>query len=166
MEEEMEERTGQETEEEFDETIKFVLMALQAILQVLKELMIIMYGEYIERPLRRSITTVGYDYIHKVLKEDPEIFRQIHRMYPNVFLKLCNIIREKTPLRDTRYICVEEMLATFLLTVGQNSRYCLTRKTFGRAHSTSSRNFNEILKALNTIAPDMIVKPGLQCQAK
>ncbi|KAL2465736.1 putative harbinger transposase-derived nuclease [Abeliophyllum distichum] len=58
------------------------------------------------------------------------------------------------------------MLATFLLTVGQNSRYCLTRKTFGRAHSTSSRNFNKILKALNTIASDMMVKPGSTVPSK
>ncbi|KAL2471254.1 Uncharacterized protein Adt_39390 [Abeliophyllum distichum] len=162
----MEERTEQEIEEEFDETIKLVLMALQAILQMLSGLMVIICGESIERPVRRSITTVGYDYIHKVLKEDPEHFRKMYRMYPNVFLKLCIIIREKTPLRDTRYICVEEMFATFLLTVGQNSQYCLTRKTFGRAHSTSSRNFNKILKALNTIASDMMVKPGSTVPSK
>ncbi|XVF55874.1 hypothetical protein PTKIN_Ptkin06aG0071600 [Pterospermum kingtungense] len=81
-------------------------------------------------------------------------------MYPNVFLKLSNIIREKTPLQDTRYICVEEMLAAFLLIVGQNSRYCLVRKTFGRSHFTASKCFNNILKALNTIAVDMMAKHG------
>ncbi|KAL2476160.1 putative harbinger transposase-derived nuclease [Abeliophyllum distichum] len=58
------------------------------------------------------------------------------------------------------------MLATFLLTVGQNSRYCLTRKTFGRAHSTSSRNFNKVLKAFNTISSDMMVKPGSTVPSK
>ncbi|KAK1556587.1 hypothetical protein Q3G72_008194 [Acer saccharum] len=52
------------------------------------------------------------------------------------------------------------MLATFLLTVGHNSRYCLIRKTFSRSHFSTSRSFNKILKALNTIAVDMMVKPG------
>ncbi|KAL5760693.1 hypothetical protein ACOSQ2_019531 [Xanthoceras sorbifolium] len=52
------------------------------------------------------------------------------------------------------------MLATFLLIVGQNARYCLSRKTFGRSHYTTSRSFNKILKALNAIAVDMMVKPG------
>ncbi|KAK1401586.1 hypothetical protein POM88_001191 [Heracleum sosnowskyi] len=31
---------------------------------------------------------------------------------------------------------------------------------FGRSHFTASRNFNKVLKALNTIAPQMMVKPG------
>ena len=77
-----------------------------------------------------------------------------------MFRKLCNIIREKTLLQDTRFICVEEMLASFLLIVGQNSQYCIVRKTFGRSHFATSQSFNKILKALNTIAVDMMVKPG------
>ncbi|KAK1591756.1 hypothetical protein Q3G72_013096 [Acer saccharum] len=52
------------------------------------------------------------------------------------------------------------MLATFLLIVGHNNRYCLVRDTFGRSHFTASRNFNKVLKALNTIAPDKLAKPG------
>ena len=53
-------------------------------------------------------------------------------MYSSVFWKLYNIIREKTLLQDTRFISVKEMLASFLLIVGQNSQYCVVRKTFGR----------------------------------
>ncbi|KAL5754519.1 hypothetical protein ACOSP7_022739 [Xanthoceras sorbifolium] len=34
------------------------------------------------------------------------------------------------------------MLATFLLIVGQNARYCLSRKTFGRSHYTIICNFD------------------------
>ena len=98
-----------------------------------------MCGEYIERPLtRRRITGIGYGSIHQALNDDPAIFRQVYRIYPDVFRKLCTIPREKTLLEDTRFICVEEMLATFLLTVGQNSRYCLTRKTFDRSHFATS----------------------------
>ncbi|KAI9169407.1 hypothetical protein LWI28_011927 [Acer negundo] len=52
------------------------------------------------------------------------------------------------------------MLATFLLIVGHNNRYCLVRNTFGRSHFTASINFNKVLKALNTIASDMLAKPG------
>ncbi|XP_048447280.1 uncharacterized protein LOC125480434 [Pyrus x bretschneideri] len=81
-------------------------------------------------------------------------------MYPYVFLKLCSIIREKTQLQDTRFICVEEMLATFLIIVGQNAQYRLTRETFERSHFATSKNFIGVLKALNTIAPDLMVKPA------
>ncbi|KAK1570322.1 hypothetical protein Q3G72_000153 [Acer saccharum] len=58
------------------------------------------------------------------------------------------------------------MLGTFLLIVGQNSRYCQTRNTFGRSHFTTSNNFNKILKALNTIATEMMAKPGPTVPAK
>ncbi|XP_073137568.1 uncharacterized protein [Henckelia pumila] len=81
-------------------------------------------------------------------------------MYPDVFLKLSNILREKTHLQDTRYICVEEILAVFLLVVGHNTRYCLIRKTFDRSHYNTSQNFNKVLKALHSIVADIMVKPG------
>nr|VDD23620.1 unnamed protein product [Brassica oleracea] len=54
-------------------------------------------------------------------------------MYPDIFLKLCNLIRGKTGLTDTRYISLEEMVASFLLIVGQNARYIYTRDTFKRS---------------------------------
>ncbi|KAB2603387.1 hypothetical protein D8674_004392 [Pyrus ussuriensis x Pyrus communis] len=76
---EEEEETNEEEieEEELYETIKYLLMAIQAVVHVLKEF-IITFGQPIERPLnRRSITMEGYNYIHKVLKEDrPEDFLQ------------------------------------------------------------------------------------------
>ncbi|TQE02096.1 hypothetical protein C1H46_012282 [Malus baccata] len=88
--EEEEEETDEEEieEEELYETIKYLLMAIQAVVQVLKEFMIT-FGQPIKRPLnRRPITIEGYNYVHKVLKEDcPEDFRQRYRMYPNVFVK-------------------------------------------------------------------------------
>ncbi|KAM1460728.1 hypothetical protein TB2_045001 [Malus domestica] len=78
---------------------------------------------------------------------------------PNV-LMLCDVLTKKTHLKGTRFICIEKMVATFLLTIGQNSRYCQTRDTFRWSHFTTSKNFNNVLKALNTIAPDLMVQPG------
>ena len=84
------------------------------------------------RPLsRQSKTLSGYEFTHKIPNENLEQFQQIYRLYLNVFLKLCSILRKRTPLQNTRFIRVEEMVAIFLLTVGQNSRYCLVRKAFG-----------------------------------
>ncbi|CAL9010665.1 unnamed protein product [Prunus brigantina] len=142
-------------------------MAIQAVAHALNEFMLIMHSENVERPLtRRTVTRKGYNYIHNALSDDPEHFRQMYRMYPDVFHKLCNIIREKTLLQDTRFICVEEMLATFLRVVGQNNRFSVIRDTFGRSHFTASRSFNKVLKALNTLAPEMLVKPGSAVPAK
>ncbi|KAH6781164.1 hypothetical protein C2S52_012401 [Perilla frutescens var. hirtella] len=101
-----------------------------------------------------------------MIEGDPQSFRQLYRMYPDVFLKLCSIIRDKTPLQDTRHICVEEMVATFLIIVGHNDRYCNVRQRFSRSHFATSQNFNKVLKALNMIASDMMVKPSTSTPAK
>ena len=87
----------------------------------------------IQCPIKKPTTRLGNEYIQNVLKEDPEHFWSLYRMYPDVFLDLCTIIREKTSLRDTRWISVEEMLATFLLIVGQSTRYILPRDVFKRS---------------------------------
>ncbi|KAJ4890655.1 hypothetical protein Rs2_30403 [Raphanus sativus] len=121
----------------------------------------VLKNKRIERPMRQPITKIGYNYIQNALKEDPEHFRQVYRMYPSVFVKLCHLIKEKTPLRDTRQICLEEMVATFLLTIGQNSRYSYTMDTLNRSKFTASTNFHKVLKALNSIAPSLMAKPGL-----
>ena len=76
------------------------------------------------------------------------------------------ILLEITPLWDTRFICIEEMLAVFLLIVGQNSKYCLVRKTFGRSHFITSQCFNKILRALNKVAVDLMVKPSSSVPVK
>ncbi|KAG5010085.1 hypothetical protein JHK87_018600 [Glycine soja] len=157
----------EETNEEFYEATYTYVMAIYALIDILNQFLNMMRGEHIERPLtRRQITSRGYDYIHKALNDDPVIFRQVYRMYPDVFRKLCTIIREKTPLEDTRFICVEEMLASFLQIVGQNTRYCVIRNTFGRSQFATSENFHKILKALNSLAPDLMVRPGSTVPAK
>ncbi|KAH1220659.1 Uncharacterized protein GmHk_12G034242 [Glycine max] len=157
----------EETNEEFYEATYTYVMAIYALIDILNQFLNMMRGEHIERPLtRRQITSRGYDYIHKALNDDPAIFRQAYRMYPDVFRKLCTIIREKTPLEDTRFICVEEMLASFLQIVGQNTRYCVIRNTFGRSQFATSENFHKILKVLNSLAPDLMVRPGSTVPAK
>ena len=156
-----EEEQEEEEEEKRHEIFKHLQLTCHTIVCMLHEFTTGMHRNRIQYPLSwRPKTSYGYDYIHKILKEDPEEFRQLHRIYPSVFLKLCGIIREKTLLQDTRFICIEEMLATFLLIVGQNSRYCQTRKTFGRSHFTTSKNFNKMLIALNKLSVDMMAKPS------
>ena len=113
----------------------------------------------IQREIRRSTTTLGHEYIQNALVEDPKHFRHLYRMYPDVFLKLCSIIRVKMGLKDTRYVSVEEMLATFLFIVGQNSRYIQAQDRFKRSRFSISTSFHTILKVLNALAPSYMAKP-------
>ena len=154
---EMEEEEMEQVErgEKLDEFKKYLFVTSKAILCVLNKLVLSMHQERDQRPLfRQLITSSRYEYTHKILNEDPKHFRQIYRMYHNVFLKICNIIRERKPLQDTRFICIEEMLVVFLLTVGQNFKYYLVHKTFGQSHFTISQCFNKILRTLNKVAVD------------
>jgi len=93
-------------------------------------------------------------------------FRQLCRIYPQIFLKLCEQLRELTSLCDTKYISVEEMVATFLLVVGQNSRYCYTKDTFNRSTFATSVNFHKVLLTLNQIALSVMAKPEIAVPRK
>jgi len=46
--------------------------------------------------IRRAITRDGEIYIENVQKQNPMRFRQLYRMYPQFFLKLCEQLREQT----------------------------------------------------------------------
>ncbi|KAH6805371.1 hypothetical protein C2S51_030202 [Perilla frutescens var. frutescens] len=164
-EEKMEEEIDEEDEIEFYENVRLLLLTIKAVMTLLGE--IAMMGQRIELSLqRRPITRIGYHFVKNMIEGDPQSFRQLYRMYPDAFVKLCSIIRDKTHLEDTRHICVEEMVATFLIIVGHNDKYCNVRQRFSRSHFTTSQNFNKVLKALNTIAPDMMVKPSTAILAK
>ncbi|KAM1460725.1 hypothetical protein TB2_044998 [Malus domestica] len=68
MSENMFEEEMEREDEEYHEAIKLLLMAVQAIVQVLNVLMVIIHDDDIERPLtRRPISRTGYDYINKAL---------------------------------------------------------------------------------------------------
>ncbi|CAH9143662.1 unnamed protein product, partial [Cuscuta epithymum] len=149
-----------EDEVEFYGTLRVLLLAIEAVIYAIYNLASRINDESIRRPLtRRPVTSNGLKYMDEIMTEDPKKFRDVYRMYPDIFRKLCTILRYKTPLTDTRFICVEEMVATFLLVVGQNNRYSQPKMIFKRSHFTVSRSFNKVLKALNTIAPEFMAKP-------
>ncbi|KAK2658981.1 hypothetical protein Ddye_005514 [Dipteronia dyeriana] len=165
---EMSEEEDTEIDKEFYEAIKILVMSVQAVIHVANELRVIEAGRQIEHPLnpRRINNAFGYKYIHRALNDDPTIFRKVYRMYPDVFHKLCNILREKTHLEDTRLICIEEMLGQFLQIIDQNHRYCIIRNNFPRSQFATSEVFHKMLKTLNTLSKDMIAKLGLVVPAK
>ncbi|KAK4337582.1 hypothetical protein RND71_042069 [Anisodus tanguticus] len=82
-----EDMDDEEIDEEFYEAIYNSMMAIYAIMHVLNQFLNMMRGEYIERPLtRRRITSIGYDYIHQALNNDPTIFRQASNSIASDFM--------------------------------------------------------------------------------
>lgn len=137
------------------------------MLVVLSNIMKIRYIiAQIPRQIRKPATRLGHEYIQTALAEDPYHFRHLYRMYPDVFLKLCNLFREKMGVKDTKNVSVEEMLATFLFIVGQNSRYVQAQDRFKRSRFSISTSFNTIMKVLNALAPTYMAKPEVAVPTK
>ncbi|KAH6770729.1 hypothetical protein C2S52_015532 [Perilla frutescens var. hirtella] len=104
-EEEMEEEMDEEEEMELYEDVRLLMLAIKAVIVLLGK--ITMMPRRIEHSLqRRPITRNGCHFVQNMIEGDPQSFRQLYKMYPDAFMKLCSIIREKTHLEDTRYIWV------------------------------------------------------------
>ncbi|XP_057808729.1 uncharacterized protein LOC131023204 [Salvia miltiorrhiza] len=165
IDEELEDESETEMEIELSDHARQLMEAAKVVITLLGNIMTL-HPTADNSLMRRPKTREGFRFITRMMDGDPSQFRQLYRMYPDVFIKLCQIIREKAHVDDTRYTTVEEMLATFLIIVRHNDRYCNVRERFGRSHFAASQNFNKILRALNTIAPDMMVKPTGAIPAK
>ena len=100
LEMEKEEMEQVKSGEKLDQFKKYLFVIVKAILCMSNKLIILdMHQECVQRPpSRQQITSSGYEYTRKILNDDLEHFRQICRVYLNVFLKLCNILRDRTPL--------------------------------------------------------------------
>ncbi|EOA25794.1 hypothetical protein CARUB_v10019161mg [Capsella rubella] len=107
----------------------------------------------IPHQIRKPATRLGHEYIQKALvEEDRDTFRRLYRNIQKYFLKLCSIFRLEMGLKDTRYVSVEEMLATFLFIVGKNSRYIQLEDRFQR--SRFSTKFTYVLSGWEGSAHD------------
>ncbi|KAK1273324.1 hypothetical protein QJS04_geneDACA022212 [Acorus gramineus] len=82
------------------------------------------------------------------------------RMEPEMYQLLCNTLREKDFLRNTRNISVEEQVAIFLNTVGHNERNRATQHTFQHSGETISRHFNAVLNAICKLGLEYITMPS------
>ncbi|KAH0996209.1 hypothetical protein GBA52_020073 [Prunus armeniaca] len=72
----------EELDEGFYETNNILVMAIYAVIHVLNQFLIMMDGEQIEPPLtQRRIISIGYEYIHQGLNDDPAILNSIASDY-------------------------------------------------------------------------------------
>ncbi|XP_021737717.1 protein ALP1-like [Chenopodium quinoa] len=76
------------------------------------------------------------------------ISRQLIRMSPETFVKLCKILRDGKYLKDTRRASVEEQVAKSLYILGHNARNCSLSAFFMRSGETVSRHFHRFLNAI------------------
>ncbi|RWR77282.1 putative nuclease HARBI1 [Cinnamomum micranthum f. kanehirae] len=113
-----------------------------------------------KRPCRDSALS-GAAYVNELLIGHLERFRQVCRMERPIFMKLCNVIRSKNLLCDTRDITLEEQLIMFLFTIGHNAVNRQVQERFQHSGETISRHFNGVLQAILSLSTQYIRDPSI-----
>ncbi|GFP95360.1 hypothetical protein PHJA_001680300 [Phtheirospermum japonicum] len=83
-------------------------------------------------------------------------------MGKHVFLRLTNDLRQRSLLKDSREVSVEEQLATFLMTIYHDERNRMLQEPFQHSGETISHHFNTVLKALVNFYMSIIVAPSFE----
>ncbi|KAJ4819706.1 nuclease [Rhynchospora pubera] len=101
----------------------------------------------------------------KLMKRLGDVYecRNVIRMGPEAFERLCAILRGTNRLRDNNYSCVEEQVAKFLHVLSQNTRNRLLKFYFGRSLGTISSHFHRVLRALLSLEDRFLLQPTDDC---
>ena len=105
-------------------------------------------------------------YLHRVLKSSDTNHCNMFRMDKEVFFNLSSLLRSRDLLHDTQYVIVEEQLALFLHTVGNNVCNRVLGINFIRSGETISRYFQLVLHAIGEIRGDYIRGPSADVHEK
>ncbi|RWR87927.1 LOW QUALITY PROTEIN: protein ALP1-like protein [Cinnamomum micranthum f. kanehirae] len=96
-----------------------------------------------------GISEPGYEFVNKVLCGHEERCFDLFRMENHVFHGLCNALKTKNLLHDSKFLSVEEQVAIFLMTISQNVLEQNDR--FQHSGETISHHFKRVLKVIELI---------------
>ena len=99
----------------------------------------------------------GFAYVQEILNGNPAHCLEILRMNKQAFLRICEHFKNKTWLKDSRYIKVEEKMVMFLMTLNHNVRNRVTKRRFNHSTQTIHHYFHEVLEAMLLFGREMIV---------
>ena len=99
----------------------------------------------------------GFAYVQEILNGNPAHCLEILRMNKQAFLRICEHLKKKTWLKDSRYIKVEEKMAVFLMTLNHNVRNRVTKRRFNHSTQTIHHYFHEVLEAMLLFGREVIV---------
>ena len=83
-----------------------------------------------------KVEVKGFAYVQEILNGNATHCLEILRMNKQAYLRICEHLKNKTWLKDSRYIKVEEKMAMFLMTLNHNVRNRVTKRRFN--HSTQT----------------------------
>ena len=95
--------------------------------------------------------------MQEILNGNPAHCLEILRMNKQAFLCFCEHFKNKTWLKDSRYIKVEDKMVMFLMTLNHNVRNRVTKRRFNHSTQTIHHYFHEVLEAMLLFGREMIV---------
>ena len=98
-----------------------------------------------------------FAYVQEILNGNPAHCLEILRMNKQAFLRICEHLKNKTWLKDSRYIKVKEKMAMFLMTLNHNVRNRVTKRRFNHSTQTIHHYFHEVLEAMLLFGREVIV---------
>ncbi|KAM0921183.1 hypothetical protein ACQ4PT_007073 [Festuca glaucescens] len=120
----------------------------------------IAYGPIVDRDEKRI------DFLNNQIYKDDMTCQRTLRLTRASFFSLCQDLRERSLLRDTVHICIEEQVAMFLITVGHNLRNRDVAAIFNRSGEPVSRYFGLVLHAIGKLKDELIRPPSLETPTK
>ncbi|XP_050366468.1 uncharacterized protein LOC126784929 isoform X2 [Argentina anserina] len=117
------------------------------------------YSSISRQPCHSLSPSKGCGFMTEVLNGHDVVFQEMFRMDKNVFHKLCDILRQRSLLRDTAGVMIEEQLGIFLNIVGHNERNRVIQERFHHSGETISRHFNNVLKAVKSLSREFLQTP-------
>jgi hypothetical protein len=120
----------------------------------------IAYGPIVDRDEKRI------DFLNNQIYKDDMTCQRTLRLTRASFFGLCQVLRERSLLRDTVHICIEEQVAMFLITVGHNLRNRDVAAIFNRSGEPVSRYFGLVLHAIGELKDELIRPPSLETPTK
>ncbi|KAM6579085.1 hypothetical protein CsatB_030922 [Cannabis sativa] len=117
------------------------------------------YNTLTTQPCPSLSPTRGCGFMTEVLNGPEDLCREMFRMDKHVFQNLCNVLRQKSMLRDTAGVMIEEQLGIFLNIIGHNERNRVIQERFQHSGETISRHFNNVLKAVKSLSREVLQPP-------
>ncbi|RZC84243.1 hypothetical protein C5167_047029 [Papaver somniferum] len=118
------------------------------------------YQYFLEKTICHDSILSGAAHVDEVLNGHDARCQDSFRMEKHVFLRLCDMLKEKELLRHSNGVRVEEKVAIFMLSVGHNERNRILQERFQHSGETISRHFNAVLEAIVALEDDFLVPSG------
>ncbi|KAL3747615.1 hypothetical protein ACJRO7_016420 [Eucalyptus globulus] len=110
-------------------------------------------------PIRDSQLS-GEEWIREIVHGHSDRIYEAFRMERHVFLNLCDLMRVRGWLKDSRFVQIDEQVGIFLSVVTHNNSNKDLCERFQHSGETIGKYFNRVLKAMIKFSKEIIKPPS------